>query len=162
MISNHQLGGSYAIPSIYAFNHQTIFIAGEYRQIYLSTDGGISWNSDIQIDTNLHIHDLVERSNSIWAVGDSGQILKRQLTVSLPELDQRHIIEVFPNPTKEMVTIANESNFTRYYILNTVGKIVLEGSNKSIDLSHLENGIYFITFVGQHLEPLTTQKFIKQ
>jgi hypothetical protein len=75
-------------------------------------------------------------------------------------------LEVFPNPTNDMVTI-NLGDFegTNFYTIRTVeGRIVKAGKttkNKfSIDLSSENNGLYFVTISGD--KKSSTHKVIKR
>jgi hypothetical protein len=69
---------------------------------------------------------------------------------------------IYPNPTKDELNIStsrvNQVVITMYTLS---GQIVLTGINeKTIDISHLENGIYFINL---SIDGLTyTRKVIKQ
>lgn len=62
-------------------------------------------------------------------------------------------IKVFPNPTKDFVTIESiDQEIEQVEIINTVGQIVYSSSNKSssitINIQSLESGIYFIRING--------------
>ena len=71
-------------------------------------------------------------------------------------------ISLFPNPTQDYVTISNvgtiESN-TLFDLNGRVIKVINGGSNR-IDVSDLENGIYFVNIKTNNT--LETLKFIKE
>ena len=56
------------------------------------------------------------------------------------------IFALYPNPVSDILQINTDNSSGNYRIFSTLEKIVLEGSitNKSIDVSKLSNGIYFI------------------
>lgn len=72
-------------------------------------------------------------------------------------------INVYPNPTKGEINIKGNTKFSNYYITNTVGSIIVEGSNLDlvIDVNNVENGLYFITFLNQNGDKIETKKIIK-
>ncbi len=57
-------------------------------------------------------------------------------------------ISLYPNPTKNIFTIKNNSNFSikTIKIYSTLGKLVLQkdDTNTSIDISHLPTGLYLV------------------
>ena len=76
-------------------------------------------------------------------------------------------IKLYPNPATDKLTITLSDNSSDYTIsvIDMVGNEVLhtyyDGSKEnSIDVSHLQKGIYFIAF--QNAEKRITRKFIKQ
>ncbi len=73
-----------------------------------------------------------------------------------PNVNENQIL-IFPNPTKEQITILNYKG--PYSIFNTYGKNVLNGNvmeNGLIQLTRLASGIYFL-----RLENAPLKKFIK-
>ena len=54
------------------------------------------------------------------------------------------LINVFPNPASELLFVDLNSQLTKYYILNSQGVLLLEGSESEIDISKLNQGIYYI------------------
>lgn len=71
---------------------------------------------------------------------------------------------IFPNPARDKLTIRNNREFSEIEVFDSYGKqifkTIIESKEKSIDISNLRNGIYFINFIN-----LTNQnryeKFIK-
>jgi hypothetical protein len=63
--------------------------------------------------------------------------------VSVNDVDQSNEIEVFPNPTSDIIRINGINSNTQIQIFDSVGKNVLsvKGQN-SISLSELSNGMY--------------------
>jgi plastocyanin len=66
--------------------------------------------------------------------------------------------EIFPNPTSDILKISNATSGNSYQIYNQLGEEILNLSNTSeIDISHLPEGIYFIS---QNKEALKSKRFI--
>lgn len=58
-------------------------------------------------------------------------------------------ISFSPNPTSGLIRINGLNRASVYKVHNTIGEVVLEGKTKTIiDISNLENGIYFISLNG--------------
>lgn len=55
-------------------------------------------------------------------------------------------IDVYPNPTSGIVhlNIQNDVNMNSIYIYDQIGKFVLQTNQKSIDLSKLSSGVYYL------------------
>ncbi|MCH2225151.1 MAG: glycine-rich protein [Crocinitomicaceae bacterium] len=69
---------------------------------------------------------------------------------------------LYPNPSKDIVTITFEGQFT-YYVFNILGEIVATASvvdKETLDLSSLKNGVYFVEVSDG--EKKQTVKLIKQ
>ena len=83
------------------------------------------------------------------------------ISTSMKNADTKKSIDVYPNPASQSIQINTNSAFTNYYIVDILGKVVTKGSvnkNNNIDISALENGLYFITESSTGL----STKFIKQ
>lgn len=82
--------------------------------------------------------------------------------VSISELPPAIKIRIFPNPTKNIITLTG-SEIQNFSIFNTLGTVVLKGinSNNTIDVSLLESGIYFINGKNSNGQLFST-KFIKE
>lgn len=70
---------------------------------------------------------------------------------------------IFPNPTNGVMVIESNDNVGEIIISNLLSEVVLkqrlEGKKSTVDISAMENGIYFITTILG--ENHTTQKIIK-
>jgi poly(A) polymerase len=83
-------------------------------------------------------------------------------TVGINEVKSNNSISVYPNPsTKEInFVLPSQNNFT-VEIINTIGITVLKNQNeKTIDISQLTTGIYFIKIYQDY--NIFNSKFIKQ
>lgn len=77
--------------------------------------------------------------------------------------DEKTEIIIYPNPVKNHLNIIyNKKMNLNYQIVNTLGNTIHYGKvkNSRLSLSHLEKGIYFITFVHNN-EILKHEKIIK-
>lgn len=82
--------------------------------------------------------------NMIWDVVTSyplSGITKNSTTIKTLE---EKIFSVFPNPSNNYLIIQSTENNYKAEILNSIGQVVLETNQKIIDISSLENGIYYI------------------
>jgi hypothetical protein len=81
-----------------------------------------------------------------------------------PSTTGLHIIEnkklsVYPNPALEVITV--NSDFERVTITDVTGRKVLQTSEKSINISTLNKGVYCITLYSNN-QLIGVSKFIKQ
>ncbi|WP_183148134.1 T9SS type A sorting domain-containing protein [Chryseobacterium nematophagum] len=74
------------------------------------------------------------------------------------------IVDIFPTPTKDLITISSRENLKSYNIFDASGKMVLssflKGNKKEIDLSILKPGNYIITIETE--TKTINEKIIKQ
>ncbi len=84
--------------------------------------------------------------------------------LSIEDLDAKDAVVVFPNPTKDILTIENAKNGTIYTIISLAGQIIEKGelntNSHKIDLSTVQNGLYLLQL--QHGENLETIRVVKQ
>ena len=97
---------------------------------------------------------LIDNHN--WTINDAG------LDCSTAGVDDQNqlVVSVYPNPTSDIVYI--EGNYTQLKVVvyNILGKEVVNKSiTNSIDISHLENGVYLMKLSDG--SKLTTQRIIK-
>lgn len=67
----------------------------------------------------------------------------------------KNSFKIYPNPTTNMLHFKSQSEITKFVIYNELGQLVLSGLNKkSVDLSTLSEGLYFIKLedASGHLE----------
>lgn len=84
---------------------------------------------------------------------------------SLGNPNKRFDVLLFPNPAKDVLTIAISGNYSETSIItiqNMLGdevfKETIETNSKSIDINGLTSGIYFITLTNQEVQ--STQKIV--
>ncbi len=108
-------------------------------------------------------------NNNNTASGDQ-PVLSAPLTITesvfsgVGELSSDQLISVFPNPAEHILTInIPENKIVEVQMVDVTGKVVYQESSlenqNTIDISHLEKGIFFISFSG---DITATKKFIKK
>lgn len=85
--------------------------------------------------------------------------LREPSSNTLGEHDQMYV-RIFPNPTNSTLNIQSEIGINNLTIRNTLGQIVLNTTDKSIDVSSFENGVYLITISTD--KGIVTKRFIKE
>lgn len=71
-------------------------------------------------------------------------------------------IGLYPNPTSNIAVIkANNTDLISYELNDITGKVILTGVGNDINISNLNNGIYFVT-VKSGVEVIAVKKLIKQ
>jgi len=79
-----------------------------------------------------------------------------QSTTDIPGNLFRPDFSVYPNPSKDLVTIKAKSNVVglNYFIIDQAGRKVFEGKLNSestpVDISHLAKGFYYLEIAGQN------------
>ncbi|PCJ23814.1 MAG: hypothetical protein COA97_10860 [Flavobacteriales bacterium] len=86
-------------------------------------------------------------------------------TVSVSELIAETNFSVYPNPTKNNVSIKLENDVRLLQIIDVTGKVIITQSNiakgiHSLDLRDLNNGIYFIKIIANR--QVKVERIIKQ
>ena len=86
------------------------------------------------------------------------------LPLNNPTFENTNSLSVYPNPSSFELNISNTYNETINYIkiYNTLGQICLKrfGDISKVNISSLENGIYFIKIITDKGE--YTKQFIKE
>ena len=78
--------------------------------------------------------------------------------VGIDEMDVNGII-VYPNPTNNTLNIETHLSFT-YELRNAMGKLMLTGKDKRLELGKYSDGVYFLTII--HNEKKFNKRIIKQ
>lgn len=110
------------------------------------------------------VNHIIDEDGSIFYSGSRSLIkLEREITTSLSDENSPNILEIFPNPAHDLFYIKNlESKNSRFQVYDIEGREVSNGKVNdldSIDISFLEDGIYFISiFADSHL---VTKRIIK-
>jgi len=78
--------------------------------------------------------------------------------------DIERLFTIFPNPTSGSITIKATSDFSMVEVINFLGQTVISQPNAnatvSLDVSHLNSGIYFVRIATD--QGIAVQKFVKQ
>jgi hypothetical protein len=122
----------------------------------------VGQNSIVMVGKTLS-NDLCVHGNNggqdLWVVKYDGTS-----TVSLIEMEKSNEIAIFPNPSKNEITVKQKNNliFSEYGVFNSMGNLIYKSSFQSqnkIDISGLNSGVYFIKVYNQ--DKVSTMKFIK-
>jgi xyloglucan-specific exo-beta-1,4-glucanase len=83
--------------------------------------------------------------------------------LSTGEISQvKNFVRVYPNPSSDFITLQlNNESLSSATIFSVTGQKVMESPETKIDISSLENGIYFVK-INTTSGKTSTQKFIKR
>lgn len=161
--------GSTTCNNIYALN--TTIVQNSNGDIQI-TDGSITAGigKDIATLQSRNFYTTAENWDSsawdmvtIWDINDGSGLpfLREQGSVGISKIAKNHNISVFPNPTKEQLTIKGideQYSLVDYIIYNITGQIIFQGkvqNSSTIDVRHLANGVYYLKICD------ITVKFVK-
>jgi glucose/arabinose dehydrogenase len=139
---------------VQAINIDTIGI-GRIRDVCISPNGSIFLSSsNSQANGSNHIDRIVELVDTSF------------IPVKVPKTVQNNILQIYPNPTKDMITVAIKNVAVQgmnYHITNSVGQVVSEGkiSDKTISVRHLPAGLYQVRLTAK-LGQVYTGKILKE
>lgn len=105
---------------------------------------------------------LVRGRNASPLAEDSlGSVVIGSAYLSTTEIENEPTISVYPNPTTDFIAFTNNTTVDTFTILDITGQAVITGTNADmIDVSTLENGVYFVRF--DYMDRERTLKFIKK
>ncbi len=95
----------------------------------------------------------------------NAQIAAGQISSSNVEENIQPFVGIFPNPAENMIKLTTSiENSIGYEIYNNLGQIILKGetSDKTIDISEIETGIFFIRLADEKGTIFATQKWVKR
>jgi len=81
------------------------------------------------------------------------------ISVGVAELDKVAVM-VYPNPAENVLNIVANDQIIMVTVLNLTGKVMFTGNSKSIDISKMASGVYFIQ--TQTLKGISNIKFSKK
>jgi hypothetical protein len=79
--------------------------------------------------------------------------------VGIPELGNLGVM-IYPNPAQDNLNIITNGIFNKVTITDFTGKVVFAGNSKTIDISSLSNGVYFVKV--ETTQGISNTKFIKK
>lgn len=156
--SNGLSNGGY--DNIDAFDANNVMVSKfNGGTVFKTNDGGLNWIQET-LPTTLFVNDLKYiTSSTAWVVGSGGTILAYGSSVGMKEELLNREFNIYPNPVKDALTIETFNSDDAITLTDVFGKIVysirISGNKIVIDLSTLNNGVYYIT-VGS-----TRKKIIK-
>jgi hypothetical protein len=78
--------------------------------------------------------------------------------VGIPEIDKLGVM-IYPNPAQNNLNIVTNGTFNKVTITDFSGRVVSAGNSKTIDISALSNGVYFIKV--ETAQGISNTKFVK-
>ncbi len=155
------------IIDVCAVGDSTFWAAGNNGKILKSTDAGNSWTTITNSAYNQgnEVQDLYFiNENHGWFVGPSGLYIYDNSPSNVGLIKNKDVkFNIYPNPSTgifNITALANESEIT---ITDYTGKIVFATNfhitEVSLDLSHLNKGVYFVN-VKNKLHIYQTQKIV--
>ncbi|CAN5502055.1 hypothetical protein BH10BAC1_BH10BAC1_04130 [soil metagenome] len=90
--------------------------------------------------------DSINTNRDGWMIDD---LIINGLMVDINEIETNASLQIFPNPTSDVITIisSNAIQLKSFLVRDILGRIVLYSDQTTIDLSKFETGIYFIEIV---------------
>ena len=128
---------------------KSIFWAvGTNGYIQKSTDAGNSWTTIIPRFQGQEYKDISFINENLgWFVGESGlNIYDNRPKTTIKKIAVQSQIQIYPNPSNGFITLNSNIEFVKIEIRNTLGQLLnqIQIKNNNIDMSMLNNGIYFI------------------
>ncbi|HRI01417.1 MAG TPA: T9SS type A sorting domain-containing protein [Saprospiraceae bacterium] len=66
-------------------------------------------------------------------------------------LEESEKIKLFPNPVSDHFQFMGSQNISHYQLFNSLGQLIFEGNDKSLNVSHLSPGVYFVKIGKQFI-----------
>jgi hypothetical protein len=150
-VANEEINTTYSVEK--SLNGISFFSIGTISA-YPSTSGNAT---HIFIDKNPSIGPNFYRVKQF----DNGQSLLSK-TVSVLYKDD-NAIAVYPNPTKDFISINTSQTFKSIQIYDAIGQLVLtlNGQQNTFNVSTLTKGVYFLNFIDKN-NLITKLSFIKE
>jgi uncharacterized delta-60 repeat protein len=181
--ANTTIGASDPIYSVLALADNKILIAGAF-----STYNGISRsmlarvNNDGSLDTSFNVGTgfsgsigfinkmYLQNDGKLYVMGFftnyngttvTNLVRLTNVTLSNSDFTKTNKFSISPNPTNSILNIATQETLKYINIIDLLGRKtnITNFENNTIDVSKLQNGIYFIEIATEN--GLQTQKFIK-
>jgi hypothetical protein len=77
------------------------------------------------------------------------------------EFNQK-IFSIYPNPTKNTITINSNFEINEIAIFNAIGQQVLKSKQSTIDIEILQKGFYFVKILSTDGKTVGMKKILKQ
>ncbi len=120
------------------------------------------------LESHTYSYEIIEEDSNIFSliltnVENGDRIFYTDTLLNTEEFDQDILIQLFPNPSSDKITITGEriKNIQFYQIIDIHGRVVFQNTfDTIIDVESLATGMYFLKLQGIQLE--TTRRFIKK
>ncbi|MFD2726544.1 serine hydrolase [Hyunsoonleella rubra] len=129
---------------------------------------GLTEDSDYAIRVYEYTKNTTNGNNALYLLGNAEEVVVTTKSLGTNEFLLDEVVQVIPNPAKDVFTIRNESGqqLISASITNVNGRLInkidLSGTpkEKQINIEKLQDGMYFIKISSQ--EGYTIKKIIKQ
>lgn len=125
------------------------FISGQ-NKIYRTTDGGIDWELDYSASEVLS--DLAFDGHAVYACGQHGLALKKELVTMIADADSPAAFQLFPNPARNEIRCSGIKEWESVSVYNSMGGMIFYCGNftgSKLDISGLPPGFYSIRISAQ-------------
>ena len=148
-------GGDFVIDIAFDETKTYFGLLGDIGGCYVYDSMDESWifynsSEDVSLVSNNVNYILPDNNNNLWIAHNDAGISVLRAEVDPVEIDNSHndlTINVFPNPTSDIITMENGSFANSFVqIMNANGSLVMQTktAQSSIDISSLPNGIYLL------------------
>jgi len=161
MVNNQEREIQYIICGdgmVIEFGHHVIEGIGNTSFMFPTLDGSLDGPLRCYQDNNTDLFLNPFHPNYGWNHQDCEEII-----TGIEEIKSTENVSVFPNPTKNIISIKNIDRETAYKIFNINGKIIIRGiisESNEINIKEFSKGIYFIELENENM--LTVRKIIKK
>lgn len=150
--------------SFYSLDNNTNYFLTFNDGIFKTTDGFSSFTVS-KPKNNLPNYSIAGFENEVYVYALNGLVYKSTIEKTQSTSLKNEDLSLFPNPaTGDLINLKTNLQVKSYSISNVLGMIVSANSaleNNTIDLKHLSNGTYVISFYGDNDELISTKKVIK-
>ncbi len=127
-------------------NERVGYIGDVAGNIYSTSDGGETWHNENAPSEGRAINAItVTTGGEVYAVGEYGILLRRDLPTSVTEAQPPTTLRLYPNPTTGVVTVESDFGPAQLFVVDVLGTVVLQvqaESKTTIDLSAYPSGMY--------------------
>lgn len=130
--------------------------------VVMESDGDGSGNGQV-IDFSVVDSSGVEHVSELHNVTIDNAFTFIPLVLSLPlssAESEMQGVSIYPNPVNDVLNISIEDTLESVKLIDVSGRVILESTQRSIDVSSLDNGVYFLNITNTENQS-TTQRIIK-
>ncbi|MEM7369719.1 MAG: T9SS type A sorting domain-containing protein [Bacteroidota bacterium] len=144
-------------------NNNVIIVGNDNFNVFMSDDYGQHFQN-IRDGSPLRTDDLTVQGGYIFVA--TSQVMRRAIDTlfqitSIDIREQQSYVDIFPNPTTDLVQISGNISFDWVEIVSLDGRILHRTTMPTIHLSAYPKGLYLIR-IGKAEQLLYTQKILRQ